>query len=314
MVPRERRDPAARLVRVAQHGRAERTRRIAPAEAPRQPAEPTWPRAAAVPHDAADEQPGGRRAAAERQPLRVRPGHAARAAAPAVPDQGVHPAGWFIASVTILPTALVAHPVRRGHRAAARHPDPPARRAVVHRRGQRARRRPRGQPDRHRAADRRRRRLGDLRRPRRAQDPRGDRRDAGAGHRPDPAARGAAGARLDARRGAAQRPGLASSASPAATSSTWSCRAARRARTWRASPRSPSCPTCTSARSRRWSSARIAALVASYKGLNAGGGPKGVGDAVNQSRRHHVHAAVRRQLRHDRGLLPGRPAEARLTA
>jgi phospholipid/cholesterol/gamma-HCH transport system permease protein len=27
----------------------------------------------------------------------------------------------------------------------------------------------------------------------------------------------------------------------------------------------------------------IAAVVASYKGLNAGGGPKGVGDAVNQS-------------------------------
>jgi phospholipid/cholesterol/gamma-HCH transport system permease protein len=27
----------------------------------------------------------------------------------------------------------------------------------------------------------------------------------------------------------------------------------------------------------------IAALVASYKGLTAGGGPKGVGDAVNQS-------------------------------
>ena len=27
----------------------------------------------------------------------------------------------------------------------------------------------------------------------------------------------------------------------------------------------------------------IAALVASYKGINAGGGPKGVGDAVNQS-------------------------------
>ena len=27
----------------------------------------------------------------------------------------------------------------------------------------------------------------------------------------------------------------------------------------------------------------IAALVASYKGMNAGGGPKGVGDAVNQS-------------------------------
>jgi phospholipid/cholesterol/gamma-HCH transport system permease protein len=27
----------------------------------------------------------------------------------------------------------------------------------------------------------------------------------------------------------------------------------------------------------------LAALVASYKGLNAGGGPKGVGDAVNQT-------------------------------
>ena len=27
----------------------------------------------------------------------------------------------------------------------------------------------------------------------------------------------------------------------------------------------------------------IAAIVASYKGLNAGGGPKGVGDAVNES-------------------------------
>ena len=27
----------------------------------------------------------------------------------------------------------------------------------------------------------------------------------------------------------------------------------------------------------------IAAIVAAYKGLNAGGGPKGVGDAVNQS-------------------------------
>ena len=50
-----------------------------------------------------------------------------------------------------------------------------------------------------------------------------------------------------------------------------------------ASPPSPSCPTCTSASSRRWSSAPSPAIVASYKGLNAGGGPKGVGDAVNQS-------------------------------
>ena len=58
----------------------------------------------------------------------------------------------------------------------------------------------------------------------------------------------------------------------------------------------------------------IAAMVASYKGMNARGGPKGVGDAVNQSRGHHLHAAVRRQLRHHRRLLPGRPAEARMTA
>jgi phospholipid/cholesterol/gamma-HCH transport system permease protein len=27
----------------------------------------------------------------------------------------------------------------------------------------------------------------------------------------------------------------------------------------------------------------LAAIVASYKGMNAGGGPKGVGDAVNES-------------------------------
>ena len=41
----------------------------------------------------------------------------------------------------------------------------------------------------------------------------------------------------------------------------------------------------------------IAAIVASYKGLNAGGGPKGVGRRGQRVRGHHVHAAVRRQLR-----------------
>ena len=39
----------------------------------------------------------------------------------------------------------------------------------------------------------------------------------------------------------------------------------------------------------------IAAIVASYKGMNAKGGPKGVGDAVNRVRRHHVHPAVHRR-------------------
>ena len=53
----------------------------------------------------------------------------------------------------------------------------------------------------------------------------------------------------------------------------------------------------------------IAAIVASYKGMNAGGGPKGVGDAVNESVVIVLHAPVRRQLRDERDLLPARPAE-----
>ncbi len=58
------------------------------------------------------------------------------------------------------------------------------------------------------AGGRRRRCDGDLRRPRRPHHPRGDRRDAGARHRPDPAAGRAARAGLDVRGAAAQRSGL----------------------------------------------------------------------------------------------------------
>ena len=53
-----------------------------------------------------------------------------------------------------------------------------------------------------------RRRDRDLRRPRRPHHPRGDRRDAGARHRPDPAARRPARARLHRRRAAAERSGV----------------------------------------------------------------------------------------------------------
>ena len=53
----------------------------------------------------------------------------------------------------------------------------------------------------------------------------------------------------------------------------------------------------------------IAAIVASYKGMNAGGGPEGRGRRGQRVRRHHLHAAVRRQLRDERDLLPARPTE-----
>ena len=142
-------------------------------------------------------------------------------------------------------------PVRRGGRAAARLADQAARRRVVHRRGQRARVVQQAAPAGHRAADRRRGRLRDLRRPRLAHHPRGDRRDGGDRHLPDAAPGRAAGAGHDARRVAAQRPGLGG-------------RHRRRLLLQRAaagrhpgrlpasaSPRSPSCPTCGSARSRR---------------------------------------------------------------
>ncbi len=55
----------------------------------------------------------------------------------------------------------------------------------------------------------------------------------------------------------------------------------------------------------------IAAVVASYKGLTAGGGPEGCRRRGQPVRGHHLHAAVRHELRADRRLLPDRPPEAR---
>ena len=96
---------------------------------------------------------------------------------------------WMIARVSLVPTLLVAipftvlvaftlnillretrrgRPVRRGHRVRHHHP---------------------ARPGRDGARRRRRRRDRDLRGPRRPHHPRGDRRDAGARHRPDPAPR-----------------------------------------------------------------------------------------------------------------------------
>ena len=58
----------------------------------------------------------------------------------------------------------------------------------------------------------------------------------------------------------------------------------------------------------------IAAIVASYKGMNAGGGPEGRRRRRQRVRRRLLHAAVHRQLRDERDLLPARPAEGRLAA
>ena len=57
----------------------------------------------------------------------------------------------------------------------------------------------------------------------------------------------------------------------------------------------------------------IAAVVASYKGLNAGGGPKGVGDAVNQSVVITFMLLFFVNFVHHGGVLPGRPAEGVLS-
>ena len=115
LVPGERRHPAARVVRVAQR--------------PPRAALPTagaWPSLSLTnPAVGALRQSGNLFALG----LDV----AARAAAPAVPDQGVHPAGLVHRQRHDPADRAGLHPVRRGHRAAARQPDPPARRAVVHR-------------------------------------------------------------------------------------------------------------------------------------------------------------------------------------
>ena len=114
---------------------------------------------------------------------------------------------WFIASVTIVPTALVAIPfgaviaLQVGGLIKQFGAQSFTGSAVGARRG------PRGGADRDLAADRRRRRLGHRGRPRRPQDPRRARRDDGARHRPDPATRRTSGARVHAGRGLPQRAG-----------------------------------------------------------------------------------------------------------
>ena len=52
----------------------------------------------------------------------------------------------------------------------------------------------------------------------------------------------------------------------------------------------------------------MAAIVGAYKGLNAGGGPSGVGPRGQRGRDHRLHGPVRAQLDHHGDLLPGRPA------
>ena len=103
------------------------------------------------------------------------------------------------------------------------------------------------------------------------------------GHQPDPAPRRARACWPPCSSRCCSTAWCPSSASPAATSSTSSSRAARPA------PTSPSF-TALAQLPDLWTSevkalifGFIAAIVASYKGLTAGGGPKGVGDAVNQT-------------------------------
>ena len=83
---------------------------------------------------------------------------------------------WFFASVTILPTALVAIPFGAVIALQLGSLTSQLGAQSFTGAGQRARDHPAGRPARHRAAGRRRGRLGDLRGPRRAHHPRGDRR------------------------------------------------------------------------------------------------------------------------------------------
>ena len=58
----------------------------------------------------------------------------------------------------------------------------------------------------------------------------------------------------------------------------------------------------------------MAAIVGAYKGLNAGGGPSGVGPGRQRVGDRRVHAALLRQRRHHRDLLPSRPTPGALMA
>ena len=203
---------------------------------------------------------------------------------------------WFIASVTIIPTALVAIPfgaviaLQVGglikQFGAQSFTGSASVLAVVQR----------GRPDRHGAADRRRRRLGDRRRPRRPQDPRRARRDDGARHRPDPAPGRPPGAGLHAGGGLPQRHGQRR-------------RRLRRLRLQRGPP-----GRHTGGLPGELHRARPATRPLDRHGQGAGlrpdrrrrrllqgherpGRPQGCRRRRQRVRRHHVPAAVRRQLR-----------------
>ncbi len=79
-----------------------------------------------------DGEPRHRRAPAQRQPVRVRAGHAAQRVPPPVPVARADPAGVVHRERDDPADRARRDPVRRGDRVAARHADAPARRAVVH--------------------------------------------------------------------------------------------------------------------------------------------------------------------------------------
>ena len=190
---------------------------------------------------------------------------------------------WFIASVTIIPTALVAIPFGAVIALQVGGADQAVRRAVVHRLRLRPGRRPRGRPDRDRRSSS----------PARA-----------APRSPPTSARGKIREELDAMMVLGIDPiqrlvvprvlacmlvavflnGLVSVVGVAGGYVfNVVLQGGTPAPTWPASQPWRSCPTSTKAWPRPWCSALIAAIVACYKGMNAGGGPKGVGDAVNES-------------------------------
>src|ERR1700722_16271656 len=104
--------------------------------------------------------------------------------------------------------AVGGHPVHRVGRVHAQHPASRDRCRRPVRRGHRVRHDHPAGTGGDRARGRRCGRHRDLRRPRCAHDPRGDRRDAGARHRSDPAAGGAARAGIHSRRAATERLGV----------------------------------------------------------------------------------------------------------
>ena len=215
---------------------------------------------------------------------------------------------WFVASVTIVPTALVAIPfgaviaLQLGSLArqigAQSFIGAASVLAIVRE----------ASPIVCRAADRRRRRLGDLRRPRQPQDPRRDRRDGGAGHLADAAPGGAARSRLHARRGRAN--GLVcvvgtaggyffnvvlQGGTPGAYLASFSALA--------------QLPDLYAGELKAFIFGIIAGGRRVLQGTERRRRPEGRRRRGEPVRRHHVPAAVLRQLRHHGRVLPGRPGE-----